>query len=180
MLKATRRWRPLCVESHYALNATMRWRFVHRGVAKKGYALKVGMRWCIEEWPRGPCVHRLSGDGVLGNCNTQNRGYALLKPCAEGMHRLDQYIEMKWRLSRWYIYKWTEYSIILITFQSSSWSHFEAKQRREVEEGVYVGLGWNSRRFRGGNLSWNGEFSWCYLIWVSFSVGGRTNCGSCG
>ena len=33
------------------------------------YALKVGMRWCTEEWLRGPCVSRLSGDEALVNFN---------------------------------------------------------------------------------------------------------------
>ena len=61
---------------------------------------------------------------------------------------------LKWRLSRWYIYKWIENSIVLITFQSSSWVHFEAKHRREVEEDVHVDLEWKSHRNRGGNLSW--------------------------
>ena len=74
--------RPLSAEAHEALKSTLR----RRSLCVEHYhALKVGMRWCIEEWPRGPCVRRLSGDEALGNCDTQNRGYALLKPSTEGM-----------------------------------------------------------------------------------------------
>ena len=39
-----------------------------------------------------------------------------------------------------YIYKWTENSIVLLAFQSSSWVHIKAKLRREVEEDVHAGL----------------------------------------
>ena len=41
----------------------------------------------------------------------------------------------------------------LISFQSSSWVHFEAKHRKEVEEDVHVDFEWKSHRNRGGNLS---------------------------
>ena len=147
-------YKALKVEGHEALRANLRWRPL---CGEHYHALKVGMRR-----PDNAFVSYLARE--LGNCDIQNRGCALLKPSTEGMRWLDYYIETKWSLSRWYIYKWTENSIVLITFQSSSWFHFEAKQRREVEEGVHVDLEWNSRRFRGGNLSWSGGLSWCYLI----------------
>ena len=76
---------------------------------------------------------------------------------AEAEHRryalTDYSIVLKWRISRWYIYKWIENSIVLIAFQSSSWVHTKAKHRKEVEEDVHVDLRWKSHRNRGKNLS---------------------------
>jgi len=60
---------------------------------------------------------------------------------------------LKWRISRWYIYKWIENSSVLIAFQSSSWVHTEAKHRKEVEEDVHANLRGKSYCNRGRNLS---------------------------
>ena len=60
---------------------------------------------------------------------------------------------LKWRISRWYIYKWIENSVLLIAFQSSSWVHIKTKHRREVEEDVHADLKWKSHCNHGRNLS---------------------------
>ena len=143
----------------YAVNATMRPKWVC-----------VGQRRLAESTMRLLTVWRGSLEKV-----THKQRLCVAEAKHRGMRWIDYCIETKWWLSRWYIYKWTENSIVLITFQSLSWVHSEAKHRREVEEDVHVDLEWNSRRFHGGNLSWSRGLSWCYSIRVTFDFGGRTN-----
>ena len=119
------RWTLPCVEGEYALDKEC---------------------WLIEG---NTYVNYLAGEFGM---NYHQRPCALLKLSIGGMRRTDYNIELEWGTSRWYIYKWTENSIVLLAFQSSSWVHIKAKHRREVEEDVHADLKQKSHWIRGRNL----------------------------
>ena len=119
-------WTLPCVEGEYALDKEC---------------------WLIES---NAYVNYLAGEFEM---NYHQRPCALLKLSIGGMRRTDYNIELEWRTSWWYIYKWTENLIVLLAFQSSSWVHIKAKLRREVEEDVHADLRQKSHWICGRNSS---------------------------
>ena len=119
------RWTLPCVEGGYALDKEC---------------------WLRE---RNAYANYLAGDFEM---EYHQRPCAVLKLSIGGMRWTDYNMELEWRTSRWYIYKWTENSIVLLAFQSSSWVHIKAKHRREVEEDVHTDLKQKSHWIRKRNL----------------------------